>query len=717
MASADPPPSFSGELYFLMAKFLEGGPLKETAKKLKEELNSSGLLPPRYDWQGNPHQKTFGDLEEEYGSVPPEYLLRLSYDLCSTNPVVPSVRSLLSHVRNKAYKKIGMPLHLRPQVDGGSIQKHIVNSRLGLSPSPRVWHERHLIPQFKKLRTTLGHLSSVYCLTYDRTGRLAFTGADDLLVKCWNVSDGRLLFTFRGGASEISDMTVSHDNKLLAVATLDKIARVWNISNGEPVAVLSRHSGTLTAINFSSYISPEGNRFLACTSGDGTASFWRYRYNNNKVEFDDQPTRYHEKSRPGKAKIICATFSPGGVFFCTGSADHNVRVYQLNCIEGPQRIFENEQHDDQVDSIQWCNGTELKFLTGSSDGTARIWSYADMKWSSIVLNMMTGDNTLPGAMKKQPPLPEQRPNVNAPSTTPRVREDVTSRTRSGQNPDRRNGRSVRRAAAMAVANSRRNSEVEEDSVASGSSQPSAPSNSSNADYAVTMVQWSNDDVYAITAVADFSLRVWEGRTGQLLTQLVGHTSLVYTVEPHPYSGNVILSAGHDGFLKIWDLLTSRCLYEFKNIIDSSGHASVYDAKWSPDGTTICATDSHGHLLFFGHGSSEKYDRNPPELFFHTDFRPLLRDSFHNVVDEQTQMLPHLMPPPLLIDSEGAPYPPEVQRLVRGRENSSNVDALLPIIGPARNNVNENDEQPEQDPIADGQNVRQLPAQIARPQPT
>ena len=64
-------------------------------------------------------------------------------------------------------------------------------------------------------------------------------------------------------------------------------------------------------------------------------------------------------------------------------------------------------------------------------------------------------------------------------------------------------------------------------------------------------------------------------------------------------------------------------------------------------------------------------------------RPLLRDTFHNVVDEQTQLLPHRMPPPLLIDSEGAPYPPHVQRLVRGRERSSNADALLPIHGAPR----------------------------------
>ena len=85
---------------------------------------------------------------------------------------------------------------------------------------PGQWFERsRLTSGLKKLRRTLGHLSSVYCLIFDRTGKFAFTGADDLLVKCWNVADGRLLYTFRGGASEISDMTVSHDNKVQRICS------------------------------------------------------------------------------------------------------------------------------------------------------------------------------------------------------------------------------------------------------------------------------------------------------------------------------------------------------------------------------------------------------------------------------------------------------------------------------------------------------------------
>ena len=208
---------------------------------------------------------------------------------------------------------------------------------------------------------------------------------------------------------------------------LDKIARVWNLHTGEPIAVLTRHTGTLTGINFSSYIGAEGQRYLACTSSDGTAAFWRYRYatcsstgskhipnpktdtnSSFKVEFDELPTRWCERSRPGKAKIISSCFSPGGLFFCTGSADHFVRVYQMDCPDGPQRILEEGEHDDQVDSIQWCNTSQLRLLSGSSDGTARIWTYHKGKWSTIVLNMK--DNEVRTNVSSSVTLNAESPN-------------------------------------------------------------------------------------------------------------------------------------------------------------------------------------------------------------------------------------------------------------------------------------------------------------------
>lgn len=70
---------------------------------------------------------------------------------------------------------------------------------------------------------------------------------------------------------------------------------------------------------------------------------------------------------------------------------------------------------------------------------------------------------------------------------------------------------------------------------------------------------------------------------------------------------------------------------------------------------------------------------PDQVFFHTDYRPLIRDANGFVLDEQTQQAPHLMPPPFLVDVDGNPHPPRYQRLVPGRENIVD-EHLVPQLG-------------------------------------
>ncbi len=40
---------------------------------------------------------------------------------------------------------------------------------------------------------------------------------------------------------------------------------------------------------------------------------------------------------------------------------------------------------DQVDSIQYANHS-ARFLTGSRDGTARLWQYQRQQWKTLVFN-------------------------------------------------------------------------------------------------------------------------------------------------------------------------------------------------------------------------------------------------------------------------------------------------------------------------------------------
>ncbi|XP_064282589.1 bromodomain and WD repeat-containing protein 3 isoform X2 [Passer domesticus] len=474
----------------------------------------------------------------------------------------------------------------------------------------------HLFPtstyqHMKMHKRILGHLSSVYCIAFDRSGRRIFTGSDDCLVKIWATDDGRLLSTLRGHSAEISDMAVNYENTLLAAGSCDKVVRVWCLRTCAPLAVLQGHSASITSIQFSP--ARKGTtRYLTSTGADGTICFWQWHANTMK--FKDRPVKFAERSRPG-VQISCSSFSSGGMFIATGSTDHVIRIYYLGS-ESPEKMAELESHTDKVVAVQFCNnGDSLRFVSGSRDGTARIWHYHQHDWKSLVLDMatkMTGNNVASG-------------------------EDKVTKLK------------------------------------------------------VTMVAWDRYDATVITAVNNFLLKVWNSSTGQLLHSLSGHDDEVFVLEAHPFDQRIVLSAGHDGNIFVWDIDKGTKIRNYFNMIEGQGHGAVFDCKFSPDGQHFACTDSHGHLLLFGFGCNKYYEKIPDQMFFHTDYRPLIRDANNYVLDEQTQQAPHLMPPPFLVDVDGNPHPTRFQRLVPGRENCKD-EQLIPQLGYVANGDGEVVEQ-------------------------
>uniref|UniRef100_A0A8C4M2Q8 Bromodomain and WD repeat-containing protein 3 n=1 Tax=Equus asinus asinus TaxID=83772 RepID=A0A8C4M2Q8_EQUAS len=438
----------------------------------------------------------------------------------------------------------------------------------------------HIFPSsayqhIKMHKRILGHLSSVYCVAFDRSGRRIFTGSDDCLVKIWATDDGRLLATLRGHSAEISDMAVNYENTLIAAGSCDKVVRVWCLRTCAPVAVLQGHSASITSIQFCP--STKGTtRYLTSTGADGTICFWQWHVKTMK--FRDRPVKFTERSRPG-VQISCSSFSSG--MFVKGISLH------------------------------------LRFVSGSRDGTARIWQYQQQEWKSIVLDMAT---KMTGSL----------------CSTNTHKDKVTK-------------------------------------------------------LKVTMVAWDRYDTTVVTAVNNFLLKVWNSITGQLLHTLSGHDDEVFVLEAHPFDQRIILSAGHDGNIFIWDIDRGTKIRNYFNMIEGQGHGAVFDCKFSPDGNHFACTDSHGHLLLFGFGCSKYYEKIPDQMFFHTDYRPLIRDANNYVLDEQTQQAPHLMPPPFLVDVDGNPHPTKFQRLVPGRENCKD-EQLIPQLGYVANGDGEVVEQ-------------------------
>lgn len=60
-----------------------------------------------------------------------------------------------------------------------------------------------------------------------------------------------------------------------------------------------------------------------------------------------------------------------------------------------------------------------------------------------------------------------------------------------------------------------------------------------------------------------------------------------------------MSAGHDGLIHILDIFAGEVLSSFQNYKEGLGNGAIFDAKWSPNGTMVAASDSNGNFLTLG----------------------------------------------------------------------------------------------------------------------
>lgn len=64
------------------------------------------------------------------------------------------------------------------------------------------------------------------------------------------------------------------------------------------------------------------------------------------------------------------------------------------------------------------------------------------------------------------------------------------------------------------------------------------------------------------------------------------------------------------------------------------------------------------------------------------FRPLILDENNYFVDEETEIAPHLMGPPRMVDADGLDYDDDIQSLVPGRDLLLRVSFYFSIFVPA-----------------------------------
>ncbi|CAN0855480.1 Bromodomain and WD repeat-containing protein 1 [Linum grandiflorum] len=497
-----------------------------------------------------------------------------------------------------------------------------------------------MVQKMQNIKRLRGHRNAVYCAIFDRLGRYVITGSDDRLVKVWSMETAFCLASCRGHEGDITDLAVSSNNVLVASSSNDCVIRVWRLPDGLPISVLRGHTGAVTAIAFSPR--PGSVYQLLSSSDDGTCRIWDARSStfSPRVYAPKPPDAAAAKNNgpstsasPPVHQIFCCAFNASGTVFVTGSSDNLARVWNA--------CKPNAEDSDQPNH-------EMDVLAGHENDV----NYVQFSGCAVASGFSLNDSS------KEENIPKFRNSWFS-------QDYIVTCSRDGSaiiwipRSRRSHGKVGRwtRAYHLKVPPP----PMPPQPARGGPRQRMLPT-----PRGVNMIVWSLDNRFVLAAIMDCRICVWNASDGSLVHSLTGHTDSTYVLDVHPFNPRIAMSAGYDGKTIVWDIWEGKPIRTYE-----ISHFKLVDGKFSPDGTSIILSDDVGQLYILNTGQGESQKDAKYDQFFLGDYRPVIQDTYGNVVDQETQLVPYRRNmQDLLCDSGMIPYEEPYQSMYQKRRLGS-----------------------------------------------
>lgn len=412
------------------------------------------------------------------------------------------------------------------------------------------------------IRVLSGHDGAVRSVAFSPDGTKVLTGSDDDTAILWNAADGSEVTTFSGHAGPVVSVVYSPLITRVLTASRDGTAKLWNAATGAVIRTFdggSSVAGVALSDDGTKILTGGGSSTRLHDAGDGRL-LWERVYGPHMAEIasvayssadqvvatgatdgwvvlrraDDGTTLHVLLAGDGPIESI--SFAPWGDAFITaiGAPENTPKFWYVGGLPNDVVI---SGHTDAVHSATFSpNWSEV--LTGSADGTARIWNV----WDGGLVRTLSGHTGQVMSAVFSPDGEYALTGASAPDNTARIwnlLDGSVLETLSGH---------------------------------TGS---------------VNSVAFSPDGTQALTGSSDTTARLWNVSDGTVVRTFSGHTGEVQAVALSP-DGMKVLTGSSDGTARIWNASDGTAITTF-----SLPGRSVGAVAFSPDGRAILTGSSEG----------------------------------------------------------------------------------------------------------------------------
>lgn len=146
-------------------------------------------------------------------------------------------------------------------------------------------------------------------------GRYLATGAEDKLIRVWDIASRTIRNTFAGHEQDIYSLDFARDGRTIASGSGDRTVRLWDIEAGQNILTLSIEDGVTTVA-----ISPD-TKLVAAGSLDKSVRVWD-AVSGYLVERLEGPDGH-------KDSVYSVAFAPNGKDLVSGSLDKTIKMWEL----------------------------------------------------------------------------------------------------------------------------------------------------------------------------------------------------------------------------------------------------------------------------------------------------------------------------------------------------------------------------------------------------